>query len=153
MALAYWREDCRVNHPHIDREHQYLLKLLEDLYRFVLLDQNTDLIQTTLDTLFGAMMDHCETEEALMDVFGYPDQTGHTDQHEDILGRIFNYRLTLEQSLRPLTLDDVYDLATWLTSHVRTHDLKMVQYIQHCQRHNGMGIHTGANPHLLATLV
>lgn len=152
MTLAYWRDGCKLNHPQIDREHHHLLQLLEELYRAVLLDHNEDLIQAALDTLFNVTMEHCETEEALMEVFRYPERSSHTDQHEELLGLILNYRLALEQGLRPLTLDDVHHLATWLTSHVSAYDLKMVQFVQHQQKHDGAAMTQEINHHLFATI-
>ncbi|MBD2426123.1 hemerythrin family protein [Phormidium sp. FACHB-1136] len=152
MSLAYWRDACKVNHPQIDDEHHYLLTLLEKLYQAILRDHDEDAIQTSLDAVFSAMIDHCETEEALMEVFAYPDRISHIEQHEEILVLIFNYRLTLEQGLRPLTLDDVHDLATWLTSHVWTHDLKMVQFVQQQQKHYGAAMTQEINHRIFAPM-
>lgn len=140
MALAYWRDECKVNHPQIDYEHHHLFQLLEGLYRSVLLDHDQVMIQGALDGLFSAMMEHCETEEALMEASGYPGRSEHIDQHEAILGIIFNHRLTLERGLSFLTLDDVYDMAIWFTSHVGNHDLRMMQYVQQQQKRNGVSM-------------
>ncbi len=151
MSLAYWRDSCKLNHPQIDQEHRYLLQLLEDLYRSVLLGYNEDRIQAALDTLFTVTLEHCETEEALMEVFGYPEQASHTEQHEELLELILNYRLTLEQGLRPLTLDDIHHLATWMTTHVSTYDLKMVQFVQHQQKHDGAAMTQAVNYRIFAS--
>jgi hemerythrin-like metal-binding protein len=152
MSLAYWRDDCKLNHPQIDREHHRILKLLEELYRSVLLDHNKDELQTLLDNLFTVTMEHCETEEALMAIFRYPEQIVHIEQHEVLLDLILNYRLALEQGLRPLTLDDVHDLATWLTGHVAIYDLKMVQYVKQQQKHDETAISQTVNNDLFAVL-
>ena len=152
MSLTYWRDDCKVNHPQIDQEHHYLLEILENLYHAVLQDHSEDLLQSFLDTLFGATLEHCEAEESLMEIFSYPDQYIHMKQHEEILGLILNYRLTLEQGLRPLTLDDVHDLATWLNRHIGTHDLKMVQYVQHRQKHDGAMMGQAINHNMFAAM-
>ncbi|MFH7245023.1 MAG: bacteriohemerythrin [Spirulina sp.] len=151
MSLAYWRDGCKLNHPQIDQEHGHLLQLLKNLYRSVLLDHDEDMIQAALDTLFRVTLEHCETEEALMEVFLYPEQASHTEQHEELLGLILNYRLTLEQGLRPLTLDDVHHLATWMTIHVSTYDLKMVQFVQHQQKHDGAAMTQEVNYRIFAT--
>lgn len=150
MSLAYWRDACKVNHPQIDHEHHHLLSLLEALYRSVLLDHSENVIETSLDAVFIATMAHCETEETLMELFDYPERVSHTEQHEEVLGLIFNYRLTVEQGLRPLTLDDVHHLATWFTAHVWTYDLKMVQFIQQQQQHYGAAMAQDVNHHLFA---
>ncbi|QQE64602.1 hypothetical protein GFS31_12830 [Leptolyngbya sp. BL0902] len=153
MALAYWRDECKINHPQIDYEHHHLLNLLERLYRLVLLGQPDNAIQNTLDTLFNALLEHCETEEALMEIFAYPDGNSHIEEHEEILAQIFNYRLTLEQGLRPLTIDDVHDLATWLTNHVCTTDLKMMQYVQHQQKNDGQAMTQEINHRLFSLVI
>lgn len=150
MSLSYWRDDCKLNHPQIDREHRHILKLLEELYRSVLLDQREDVLQTLLDTLFTVTMEHCETEEALMAIFRYPEQLAHIEQHEILLDLILNYRLSLDQGGRPLTLDDVHNLATWLTGHVTAHDLKMVQYVKQQQKYDGTAFSPTVNDYLFA---
>ncbi len=152
MSLAYWQDDCKVNHPPIDQEHHHLLKLLEDLYRSVLWDHSEDILQALLDTLFRATLEHCETEESLMEVFGYPDQISHMEHHEEILALILNYCLTLEQGLRPLSLDDVHDLAACLNRHISTDDLKMVQFVQHQQKHDGAMMTQAINHRIFATI-
>jgi hemerythrin len=139
MSLAYWRDDCKTNFPEVDQEHQELLVILEALYRAILLNQSTSSVQTELDHLFRCALIHCETEEALMTTYNYPDHSVHGEQHEELLSKIFNLRLKTEQSQETLTLDVVYELATWLGRHIWDYDLKLVQFIQQRQQDEALG--------------
>lgn len=145
MSLAYWRDSCKVNHPQIDHEHATLLSLLESVYRAILLEQRADAVQDILEALLNAMFLHCETEENLMEAYGYPDRAAHIADHEQILDAIFNIRLTAEQPNAVLSLDTIYDLANWMTRHIWEQDLPMVRFIQ--QRQKSEGLHLSRDQH------
>jgi hemerythrin-like metal-binding protein len=153
MTLVYWRDDCKVNHSQMDREHHETLQILEDLYRSILVEQDNQKIQSKLDQLFSATLEHCEVEEVLMDIYNYPDRTIHIEEHESVLSQIFNVRLAFEQHYTSLSLDLIHELTTWINQHVCDYDLKMVRFIQQCQQNEELYIHHEAKAELLVNVM
>jgi hemerythrin len=136
MALAYWRDACKTNHPHIDEEHRYLFKVLDELYQQILGEAGVSALETTLDHLFNVAIKHCETEEILMESSGYPDYRLHADQHEALLSKILNLQLQITTQAAQPSIDLAHDLANWLSHHTWEYDLKLVQFVLLQQRHS-----------------
>lgn len=130
MALVYWRDDCKTQHPVIDNEHQKILQILKTLYQDVVLNESSVVLRATLDQLFNFVLEHSETEEALMHQVLYPDLSEHIDQHEIVLSTIFNLRLKVERDEDCVTTDVVHELVNWFNRHTWDYDLRMVQYAQ-----------------------
>ncbi len=130
MALTYWRDDFKTNHPQIDDEHQGTLTILKRLYQDITLNKSNAVIRATLDELFVCVLDHSETEEVLMRQYDYPDLRPHINDHEIILSSIFNLSLRVEFYDLGKSTEMVHDLVNYISIHSRTHDLNMTQYIR-----------------------
>jgi hemerythrin len=136
MAVTYWRDDCKTHHRQIDADHRDLFNILAQLHRAIQLEPDGAEVGAILDHLFNAVIAHCEAEEALMEIYAYPDARAHTDQHEALLAKILRHRLRGHSPEATLSIDLAHDLAQGLSHHIWAYDLNLVQFVQNQQQTN-----------------
>ncbi|MEA5448727.1 bacteriohemerythrin [Leptolyngbya sp. CCNP1308] len=136
MAVTYWRDDCKTHHRQIDADHRDLFNILAQLHRSILLEPDGAEVEAILDHLFNAAIAHCEAEEALMEIYAYPNASAHTEQHEALLAKILRLRLGGHPPEATLSIDLTHDLAQWLSHHIWAYDLELVQFVQNQQQPN-----------------
>jgi hemerythrin-like metal-binding protein len=133
MSLAYWRDICILNLPEIDEEHADLLRILKAIYQDIQIGEDRHRLQSKLHLLFDSALSHCESEERLMESYGYPDYQEHADRHEELLNTVLNLHLKAEEQDGKLTLDMLHGIVVWLNHHFWDYDLKLAQFIQQRQ--------------------
>jgi hemerythrin len=134
MSLAYWRDICILHFPEIDDEHAELLSILKAIYQDIQSGEDGQPLQAKLHHLFHVALNHCESEERLMESYHYPDSQDHADAHEELLNTVLNLRLKAEEQQEKLTLDMIHDILAWLNRHSWDYDLRLVQFIQQRQQ-------------------
>lgn len=128
MAIFSWKEDYRVGDAMIDRQHQYLFSLANDL---VDARNKAELTRNAMQ-LFRYVREHFDHEEAVMRQTGYPAYQGHVAMHERLISQLSTISSDIardrwsEAGLRQF-------MNEWLVGHIVEQDTKLGRYIQQDQ--------------------
>lgn len=127
MPLFEWNDSYSVQHDWIDRQHQQLFKIINELYLMVQMNQAADAVGGVIDALIEYTRTHFAVEEDLMRLHNYPDYEAHKAVHDALLARVIDYdrryrngEATVAEELLPFLMSD------WLTNHIAVVDQKYV---------------------------
>jgi hemerythrin len=117
MTVIAWTEAMSVDVPALDKDHQKLIHMINDL------DQDSpdfmDLFNAVLDYTTG----HFEREEAHLEAIGFPGLDAHRVQHDDFADQVA--ALVKEYRAHPFEAGDsrLKDfLWSWLKGHILIED-------------------------------
>lgn len=117
--IVVWSDAYRVGVDSLDRQHQQLFSLMNEVYRELKEGASSEQIKGSLDELLVAAQNHLQHEEMLMDRANYEDARQHKDIHAKLmidmrrLGEHYQNTGT-DQALLELVLF----LKQWLISHI-----------------------------------
>ncbi len=129
MAFMNWREHYSVGIISIDKQHQKMIDLINQLEDVAGTHQASAILASVLSELVSYTRNHFKTEEALMEKYKYPDCASHKVEHQMLVKRVEEFQRKLETG----ALTDVHDLANflmgWLESHILGTDKKYGPYL------------------------
>ncbi len=79
--MPLWDETCSVSVPEMDRHHQRLLDLLNQVNQAIREQRGMDEISTILSEASDYTRTHFEAEEHMLEAYGYPDLHQQKVQH------------------------------------------------------------------------
>ena len=120
--------------PLIDRDHQRLIQLLNNLIDYV---NKGKITKATFDDfnnkIVAYSIDHLDAEEYLMRSLDYPLYTKHCEKHNIFRENINNYLKEVE-SQENISVDSLRlicnKLVTWFKFEVLNDDIKLAMYIR-----------------------
>ena len=129
MTVISWTEAMSVGIPPLDKDHQKLIRMINDL----------DHAAPDFMELFNAVLDytngHFEREEAHLEAIGYPGLDGHRDQHDDFADQVSAMLKQYRADGFTDTDQRVADfLWTWLKGHILIEDLKYAAWARAKQK-------------------
>lgn len=134
----------------IDRQHQEILRWLENLMLAIKAGRGPDVLETMLDYL-GMYADlHFACEEACMDAYACPaaavNRAGHARFRANLSG--LRERVRREGSTDKLLAEIEHDLAQWLRRHIRLVDTRLKAAVATAQEPAASGSAAGGPPAL-----
>ncbi|WP_142810518.1 bacteriohemerythrin [Tepidiphilus olei] len=139
-----WRDELSVHNDAIDRDHRWLIELVDRIQSLILKRASLARLTIALDELARYTEEHFTREELIQQAAGYPDLDEHRRSHEklerqltDITARI------LAQPVERTTLDALDDntrralldlLRSWLIDHIIREDLQLRPWLERFPR-------------------
>jgi len=131
-----WKEEYCVNIDTIDRQHQQLFKLGNDIYNLLILDDgfdHYDEIMNILGELYNYTSYHFNYEEELLKNLEYDswDLKIHKAEHKGFLNKIL--KISEEQvdtEQRKVTLQLMEFIANWIEQHVLNTDKQYEDFLK-----------------------
>lgn len=124
MALIQWDSSLSVNIGEIDRQHQQLVKMINDLNDAMRQGKGKEILGKILNGLIGYTGSHFKTEETYFDQFGYPDTDTHKKEHAAFVQKVADFKEKYNAGTLGLSLDLMDFLSNWLTRHIKSVDKK-----------------------------
>lgn len=122
-----WTDALRVGIDAIDKDHQFLVRLLNT---FVFLSVDDDNIDMIINEMLDYTQYHFAREEAIMEVCGYPDQENHVRQHQEFVKHINRLTNSWRQYRDEQTLQDYKELTNnWWLAHIGKVDTDLGLYV------------------------
>ncbi len=123
----------------IDNQHQYLIDTLQKANRQLLDDHDDILLSQIARDLLGYAIMHFETEEKLMQRYGYeaadPETAQrHITQHRDFSKQVVAIREQLREGQKVSHPDVLKFLNHWLRDHVLGIDQRLGQFLAEAMR-------------------
>jgi hemerythrin len=129
MSLFVWDASYSVDISEIDRQHQKLFTLFNELYDAMQQGCGNEVIGNVLASVVDYTAYHFAHEEELFRRHGYPDETAHRAEH----AKLTEQARTLEQRLlsghREVTMVTLKFLCDWLANHIMGADQKFAPFL------------------------
>jgi len=130
--LIEWSDALDLDLQEINRQHQTLVHLINELY--YLLNNNYGLasIKRVVQGLIDYTANHFKYEEILFEQFGYHQDKQHIGSHQKLVGQVLSFQKRVEAG------EDIGDelmnfLKNWLSQHIQKEDKAYVA----CFKENG----------------
>ena len=128
MTLIQWDSRLALNVGEIDKQHQKLVSMVNDLSTAMLEGRGKEAVGHILDGLVSYTQYHIGAEEHLLDQHGYPESPAHKTEHVAFVKKIQEFRDDYGRGKLGLSIDVMTFLSEWLRGHIMVIDK---QYVPH----------------------
>ncbi len=117
-----WKDEYSVGVPEMDRQHQKLVALLNQLDEAMGKGKGKDVIGNILAELVKYTQNHFTNEEFLLLSHNYPDLSSHKLEHIKLTKRVLEFKLDFDAGKVTLTIPVMNFLENWLVNHIQGRD-------------------------------
>ena len=114
----------------IDDQHQHLHQLVSDLYSSFIKNEHKEKLLSYFDALLAYTKNHFKYEEELFEKFDYPKKYSHTEEHNEFVRTIENFRTDYTKGNKNLTFQLINYLNEWLEKHTFSSDRAYVNFMK-----------------------
>ena len=126
--LMKWSEDYTVGVDDLDRQHERLIELINELDEVIQQGRHFRHCSPVLDGLIEYTMVHFSAEEAHMERVGYPGLEQHRGVHEQFIGDVVRLREEIDAGDRAAMDRLLVFLQGWLIGHIVGVDRQYASY-------------------------
>lgn len=133
-APIEWNDSFATGVPEIDEQHRILVNTLNDANARLADDVDIDLAEQITEDLLSYALYHFETEEELMQKYGYlgastAEAEAHLQQHRSFSSRVVAVRDSLRAGI-PISREELIGfLNHWLVNHILNTDKRLGAFI------------------------
>ncbi len=124
MPLIQWDDSFSVNVAEIDRQHQRLVGMINDLNDAMRHGKGKDVLGKIINDLITYTATHFRTEEKYFDQFGYPEANSHKNEHSEFVKKVSEFKDGFEKCKLGLSIQVMDFLRGWLEKHIKEVDRK-----------------------------
>ena len=124
MALITWDGSYSVNIADIDRQHQKLMEMINDLDAAMRSGKGKEVLANIIHGLVTYTRTHFTTEESYFDKFGYADASSHKLEHSNFVRKVSQFKDDFEKGRIGLSIEVMNFLSDWLKNHIKGTDKK-----------------------------
>jgi len=132
MSYLEWSDDLRVGVADVDRQHQTLVAMVNDLHTAMQEGRGKDILGSTIAGLIDYTVVHFATEERYFGTFGYADAAVHKAQHQGFVEQVEDFRRGFDEDRLMLSIDVMDFLSTWLVEHIKGSDRAFGPFLNEC---------------------
>ena len=129
MDLITWDSSFSVNVEMIDKQHQMLVQMINDLNNAMLNGNEKETVEKLINKLITYAAMHFAREEHYFDQFGYPEADIHKKQHKDFEKKVSAFQADLKADRQSLSQDIMQFLSNWLVEHIKGSDKKFGPFL------------------------
>ncbi len=130
MPLISWSDNYSVEVNSIDKQHQMLFDMLNNLHDAMKTGKGSKLAPTILKNLVEYTREHFAVEESLMFRAHYPDFARHKAEHDKLTAEVVRMVRDFENGKVPLSMNLLDFLRNWLQTHIVGSDKKYTACLQ-----------------------
>ena len=128
MALINWNDSFSVNVAEIDRQHQKLVSMINELNDAMRQGKGKAVLGKIVNGLISYTATHFKTEEKYFDQFGYPETDSHKKEHSAFVRKVTDFKDEFEEGKFGLSVEIMNFLSDWLQKHIKATDMKYSQF-------------------------
>lgn len=113
----------------IDQQHQKLVQLINGLHNHMVAGDAREIMTKVLDRVIEYTGFHFNTEEQLMQKYGYPESDAHRHEHKSLVDTAVDLQQKLKSGHAHITMETMHFLQEWLHHHILGSDKKFAQYL------------------------
>lgn len=130
MPRIEWNDSLKLGVTKIDKQHEKLIGLINDLYDACTQNKAQDVVDEIVSEAHDYIDYHFTTEQRLMEEHDYPDLGDHIDEHDDYIVQSSDHLMASQEGESGLA-DDVLDYLTgWWKTHINGTDRKLAKFLQ-----------------------
>lgn len=135
-----WTEQLMTGVTEIDKQHHYLVNAINEANRRLSEEHDIKLVEQITKDLLAYAIYHFETEEDLMQAYGYREESAadaerHLQQHRDFSSRVVAVRNDLHDG-KAISREDLLGfLNGWLVNHIMNTDQRLGAFIRQKRAH------------------
>lgn len=131
----FWRDKMSVQNALIDRDHRYLICLINTVELALREPEDRQPINNALMQLRDYTREHFRNEEQIQAAIGFPTRTEHRKLHESLTSSLEDLIARAQTEGDPATQQErnaalITLLRDWLLHHVLQEDLLMAPYLR-----------------------
>jgi hemerythrin len=130
MSYVNWNESMSVSVEVIDRQHQELLRLLNELHDAMTQGHGNTVLREIIEGLIEYTHTHFKTEESYFEACDYPDCAAHKQQHRDFVVKVMDFKQGFDEGRLMLTIDVMSFLGDWLVEHIQGSDASYAPFLR-----------------------
>ena len=132
-----WDDRFRLGIPLIDKQHEKLIQLTNDLHVACLGSTETanGHFIDTIHEMVNYVHYHFSTEEKLMLLAGFPKYSTHKKEHTDFIKEVLIQAQTFTNNSHLVPNRFVHFLKEWILSHIAVCDKATVEFIHNTKCH------------------
>lgn len=128
MKRLEWTNKLSLGVPHIDKQHQRLVQLSNNLVAAIQTGMAEDILEALFKELREYTMFHFQDEELYMNQVGFPELDTHTKTHENLKKQVKDYQNELMANRDVSPSEVLKFLKGWLVDHIIYEDLRIGRY-------------------------
>ena len=126
--LLEWNSELDVGVAELNRQHQRLIDIANELYRLSRQGNNEYAMRRVMDSLINYTATHFRYEEMLMERYGYPDLAAHQEKHARLVEKVMGFKHRIDRG--ELLVDELMDfIREWLNRHIRHTDQEYTAHL------------------------
>jgi len=131
MAFINWDNSFSVGVDDIDKQHQKLIELINELHDAMMCGKDDTVLESVLASVADYTDYHFRFEESLMDETAYPESAQHKAAHQELKTRLQELQADFPFHKPGANMRVMEFLQNWLIGHVITadQDVAMGAYI------------------------
>jgi hemerythrin len=129
MPLITWNNSYSIKIPEIDRQHQKLIQIINDLNDAMRQSKGIDVVGKLIRELVSYTETHFRNEEELFERFRYPDTAAHKIEHAKFVQKMVEFEDDYRNGRLGLSIDMMKFLSDWLLKHIKGSDMRYAPYL------------------------
>jgi hemerythrin len=130
MPLIEWNESLSVDIASIDKQHQKLVSMINELHQAMKNGKGKEIIGNIIEGLVSYAVIHFKTEEDYFDEHGYPEAAAHKEEHAGFVKKVSEFKELFTQGKLGLSVDVIYFLSDWLRDHIKGSDKRYGPFLK-----------------------
>jgi hemerythrin len=124
MGLIDWNDSFSIGLSEIDRQHQVLIGIINDIHEAMLKGKGKSIIGEILQKMNEYTLTHFRHEESMFEKYGYGESAPHMNEHKKFIDKMNEFKIKYEKDEIFLSVELMNFLKEWWTSHINTIDRK-----------------------------
>ena len=124
MSLIRWNNSFSVNVAEVDRQHQKLILMINDLTDAMKSGKGKDVLGKILDGLISYTASHFKMEEQYFKELRYPHAGEHKKEHVDFVKKVLEFKEDFDSGKATVSVNMLQFLSRWLQTHIKGSDMK-----------------------------
>lgn len=130
MAVIQWEETLSVHVAEIDKQHQKLIGMINNLHEAMIQGKGKEILGKIIHDLILYTGTHFSTEERLFHQFGYPEAESHKKEHADFVKKVSDFKDGFAGEKIGLSIEVMNFLSNWLKNHIKKVDRAYAPFFQ-----------------------
>lgn len=130
MPIAQWSDAYRTGHQLIDKQHQELFQMVNELHDAMIAGNGKQIVGDTLKKLIQYTLQHFGAEEALMLQVKYPNYAEHKKKHDELAAKAKQIVEEFKTGKLVISITLSSFLSDWLRHHIKEEDMAYIQYMR-----------------------
>lgn len=132
MSFLEWTEELSVQVPEMDRQHQDLIGVINELHDVMSDGKSLREKSTAISRLLKMAEWHFVNEEAMMYRISYPQLQAHRTAHRRLIARVLEYKSDFDHPDSATGPELLLFVKNWLIAHIQEADRDYAQYVVRC---------------------